>query len=160
MKTLIPALAAALAAALAIAAPASSHEYKAGDLAIGHPWSRPAAAGMNGAGYLTVTNTGAQPDVLLKVETAAAERVEIHEGSMAGGVMKMKALPNGMPVPAHGAATFAPGGNHLMMVRLKSALKVGDKVPVTLVFKRAGQVSVDFVVQAQAPAPMPKMHMH
>lgn len=150
----------ALAAALTIAAPAAAHQYKAGDLAIGHPWSRPAAAGMNGAGYLTVTNTGAKPDVLLKVETAAAERVEIHQGSMAGGVMKMKDLPNGMPIPAGGTATFAPGGNHLMMVRLKQALKNGDKVPATLVFKNAGRVAVEFAVQATPPAPMPDMHMH
>ncbi|MGE5500427.1 MAG: copper chaperone PCu(A)C [Ignavibacteriales bacterium] len=151
---------AALIAAVAVATPAAAHEYKAGDLAIGHPWSRPAAAGMNGAGYLTVTNAGSKPDVLLKVETPAAERVEIHQGSMAGGVMSMKELPNGMPVPAGGAATFAPGGNHLMMVRLKQALKTGDKIPATLVFQRAGRVDVEFAVQATPPAPMPAMPMH
>jgi len=151
---------AALIAAVAIATPAVAHQYKAGDLTIGHPWSRPAAAGMNGAGYLTVMNVGAKPDVLLKVETTAAEKVEIHQGSMANGVMSMKALPDGMPVPAGGTATFAPGGNHLMMVRLKEALKDGDKVPATLVFQRAGRVDVEFVVQASPPAPMAGMPMH
>jgi len=155
MRRLIP-----LLAAVAIATPAAAHEYKVGDLTIGHPWSRPAAAGMNGAGYLTITNAGAKPDVLLKVETSAAEKVEIHQGSMANGVMSMKALPNGMPVPAGGTATFAPGGNHLMIVRLKQAQKVGDKVPATLVFQRAGRVDVEFAVQATPPAPMPDMHMH
>lgn len=155
MKTLAP-----LIAALAIASPAAAHQYKAGDLAIGHPWSRPAAAGMNAAGYLTVTNSGSKPDVLLKVETAAAEKVEIHQGSMAGGVMSMKALPNGMPIPAGGTATFAPKGNHLMIIRLKVAQKDGDKVPATLVFQRAGRVDVEFAVQATPPAPMPDMHMH
>lgn len=148
------------AASLGLAAPAAAHQYKVGDLTIDHPWSRPAAAGMNGAGYVTVTNTGAQPDVLVSVESRAAEKVAIHQGSMAGGVMSMKALPNGMPIPAGGAATFAPGGNHLMMVRLKTALKAGDKVPATLVFKRAGRVNVEFAVQASPPAPMPSMHMH
>jgi copper(I)-binding protein len=151
---------AAFIAAVAIATPAVAHEYKAGDLAIGHPWSRPAAAGMNGAGYLTVMNMGSKPDVLIKVETSVAGKVEIHQGSMAGGVMSMKALPDGMPVPAGATATFAPGGNHLMMVRLKQALKDGDRIPVTLVFQRAGRVDVQFVVQASPPAPMPNMPMH
>ena len=147
-------------AAVVFACPAVAHEYKAGDLAFGHPWSRPAAAGMTAAGYLTITNGGAKPDVLLRGETPVAEKVEIHRGAMAGNVMNMAELPGGMPIPARGAATFAPLGAHLMMIRLKRALKAGDKVAATLVFKRAGRVRVDFVVQATPPKPMPEMHGH
>lgn len=151
---------AVLLAAVVFAFPAAAHEYKAGGLAIGHPWSRPAAAGMTAAGYLTITNSGAKPDVLLRVETSVAEKVEIHRGAMAGNVMDMAELPGGMPIPARGAATFAPLGAHLMLIRLKQALKDGDKVPATLVFKRAGRVRVDFAVQATPPKPMPDMHGH
>jgi copper(I)-binding protein len=152
MKTLL------IAAALLFAAcsPAGAHQYKLGDLAIGHPWSRPAGVGMTGAGYLTVTNKGSKPDVLLAVEAPAAAWVEIHEGSVTDGVSRMKKVP-GLTVPAGGTLTLAPGGNHLMMMKLKEPLAVGDKVPATLVFKRAGRVEVSFSVQ-QPKAPEEAHH--
>ena len=139
-------------AALALCAPASAHQYKAGDLTIGHPWSRPAAAGMNGAGYLTVTNAGKLPDTLIAVETAAAGKVDIHEGSMKGGIMRMGRMTHGLAIPGGRSVALAPGGNHLMLLKLKQPLKVGDKVPATLVFRRAGRVAVSFSVQAAPPA--------
>jgi copper(I)-binding protein len=152
MRTLL------IAAAVLFAAcsPAGAHQYKLGDLAIGHPWSRPAGVGMTGAGYLTVTNKGSKPDVLLSVEAPAAAWVEIHEGSVTDGVARMKKVP-GLTVPAGGTLTLAPSGNHLMMMKLKQPLAVGDKVPATLVFKRAGRVEVSFAVQQPAP---PEEHHH
>lgn len=143
----------ALAAALALAAckPADAHGYKAGDLTIGHPWSRPAAQGMNGAGYLTIANGGTEADVLLAVESPAAQRVEIHEGSTAGGVMRMKALPGGLAIPAGARIELKPGGDHLMLIKLTAPLAADAKVPATLVFKRAGRVAVEFKVQRLAP---------
>ncbi|HYG26208.1 MAG TPA: copper chaperone PCu(A)C [Caulobacteraceae bacterium] len=141
----------ALAAALAVSAPALAHSYKKGELAIGHPWSRPAAAGMNGAGYLSVTNNGKAADVLVAVESPAAATVEIHEASTAGGVMRMRKLPDGLAIAPGATVSLKPGGNHLMLLKLKRPLKVGDKVAATLVFKRAGRVKVSLSVQA-APA--------
>ncbi|MFC7552702.1 hypothetical protein ACFQU7_11190 [Pseudoroseomonas wenyumeiae] len=38
-----------------------AHSYKAGEIDIGHPWSRAAPAGVTGAGYLTLTNKGSTP---------------------------------------------------------------------------------------------------
>ena len=49
---------------------------------------------------------------------------------------------------------FAPGGYHLMLMDLKSPLKQGDKVPLVLVFEKAGKVNLSLDVQgvgAQAP---------
>jgi copper(I)-binding protein len=146
-------------AAIAICAPAAAHQYKAGGLTIGHPWSRPAAVGMNGVGYLTVTNAGKTPDTLIAVETPAAGKADIHTGSVKGGVMRMRKLPHGLTIPAGRTATLAPGGDHLMLLKLKQPLKVGDKVPATLVFRRAGRVAVSFSVQAAPPVAKPD-HRH
>jgi periplasmic copper chaperone A len=137
-------------AALAFS-PAAAHQYRLGDLHIIHPASRPAAEGMNGVGYLTVTNGGEAPDTLLAVETPAAARVEIHAGSTAGGVMRMRKLRRGLVIPAKGRAELQPGGDHVMMLKLKRPLGIGDKVPATLVFKNAGRVQVHFLVQRGAP---------
>lgn len=147
------------AVGLAVAAPAAAHQIGAGALNIVHPWSRPAPAGMNGVMYLKVTNAGARPDVLLAVETPVAERVEMHQSSMTGGVMKMGRLPS-VPVPAHGTATFAPGGNHVMLVRLKAPLVAGQLVPATFVFQRAGRVKGSFMVMANGAGAMPGMAHH
>ena len=49
---------------------------------------------------------------------------------------------------------LAPGGYHLMLFDLKSPLKQGDKVPVTLEFEKAGKVKLSLDVQgvgAQGP---------
>ena len=69
--------AAALVMALSLAQAAQAHEYKAGDLAIGHPWSRATLPGAKvAAGYLTVRNTGSEADRLVELY---ARRVELSE---------------------------------------------------------------------------------
>ena len=156
MKALLPLLALAAAAACG---PAGAHQYDRGDLHIAHPWSRPAGQGMTGAGYLTVTNTGAKPDVLLAVETPASDKAEIHESSTAGGVARMRKLTTGLVIPAGGKAVLQPGGAHIMMLKLKRPLAVGDKVPATLVFRNAGRVRVEFTVDKRVTEPA-KAHKH
>ena len=134
------------AAALLLAAPAAAHQYSKGTLNIVHPSSRPAAKGMTGVGYLTVSNTGQRPDVLLAVESPVAARVEIHASSNVGGVSRMSRLKS-VPVPAKGRAKLEPGATHLMLIKLKRPLAIGDKVPATLVFRDAGRVPIEFLVQ-------------
>jgi copper(I)-binding protein len=57
----------------------------------------------------------------------------------------MAALP-AVAVPAHGTFRFTPGHDHLMLEGLNRKLAVGDHVPVTLVFARAGKVTVSVPV--------------
>lgn len=151
-------LAFALVLTLAACNRADAHGYKLGDLEVGHPWSRPAAKGMTGAGYLTVTNRGGKPDRLVAVETPVARTVEIHQSSTAGGVMRMRPLRRGVVVAPGRTVAFAPGGNHLMLIGLKRPLAVGDSVPATLVFERAGRLPVQLKVQRGAPEPRHKGH--
>jgi copper(I)-binding protein len=73
---------------------------------------------------------------------------------MNNGVMTMRPLEKGLPIEPGKTVTLAPGGYHLMLLDLKSPLKQGDKVPVTLEFEKAGKVKLTFDVQgmgAQAP---------
>lgn len=114
-------------------------------------WSRPAAQGTIGAGFMTLANPGAKPDALVRVESPAAPQVQIHQSSMAGGMASMKAVTQ-VPVPAGGRVTFAPGGYHLMFMGLTKAQKVGDSLPATLVFASGARVKVSFVVALAPPA--------
>lgn len=142
----------AAAITLALAGSAQAASYRAGSIEVADPWSRPAAANGNGAGFMVITNRGAKPDALKSVETQAARKAEIHQSSTAGGVMRMQRLDAGIALPAGKAVTLAPGGYHVMLLGLTKQLKSGDKVPATLVFQSGARVKVEFQVMATAPA--------
>jgi copper(I)-binding protein len=103
--------------------------------------------------------TSAHGGRLLSASSPVAGVVEIHEMAMEGDVMKMRALPGGLTLPAGKAVALSPGGYHVMLMDLKRQLKAGDTVPVTLVVegadKRRETVEVKAAVRDPA-APMPK----
>ena len=156
MKTLLAGLAGFALFAAASVAPASAQEIKAGDLVITQAWSRATPGGAKIAGgFLTIENKGAAPDRLTAVSGDVAGKVEIHEMAMNNGVMTMRPLDKGLPIEPGKTVKLAPGGLHLMLMDLKSPLKQGDKVPLTLEFEKAGKVALSLDVQgvgAQAPA--------
>lgn len=146
--------AAAAAALLFAALPAAAHEYKAGSLEIGHPWSRATPAGAKvAAGYLTVTNAGDADDRLVAATAEVAGKVELHESSEKDGVMSMRPLPDGLAVPAKGGAALKPGGAHLMFLELKRPLVAGERIPGSVTFEKAGVVTVEFAVEKIGATP-------
>jgi len=146
----------AVLAAILFTAPARAEEVKAGDLVITQAWSRATPNGAKIAGgYLTIENKGSAPDRLVGGSGEIAGKVELHEMSMNNGVMTMRPLDKGLTIEPGKIVKLAPGGYHLMMFDLKSQLKQGDKVPVTLEFEKAGKVTLSLDVQgvgAQGPA--------
>ncbi|QWG10830.1 copper chaperone PCu(A)C [Bradyrhizobium sediminis] len=156
MKQIVRTLAYAVAFAALLAAPAGAEEVKAGDLVITQAWSRATPGGAKVAGgYLTIENKGSAADRLIGGAVDVAARVEVHEMSMKDGVMIMRQLDKGLAIEPGKTVKLAPGGYHLMLMDLKSPLKQGDKLPVTLEFEKAGKVklSLDVLgVGAQAPA--------
>lgn len=148
-------LALAALSTVILAAPGRADDVKAGDLVIKQAWSRATPGGAKVAGgYLTIENTGTTPDRLIGASADIAGKIDIHEMAMENGLMKMRPLDKGVTIEPGKTVTFAPGGYHLMMQELKSPLKQGDKVPVTLEFEKSGKVAVSLDVQsvgAQAP---------
>jgi hypothetical protein len=120
-------------------------------------WTRPVPAGMNGAGYLTIVNRGRIADRLIGASSPAAVKVSIHQSRQVGGVMTMRAIPF-LDVGAGGRVSLAPGGLHLMLEGLRRPLRVGQSLPVSLIFAVAGQVRANLIVREAAPA-MPGMAM-
>ncbi|MBR0680799.1 copper chaperone PCu(A)C [Roseomonas eburnea] len=139
---------AGLAIALTLATlPALAHDYTAGDIAIGNPWTRAASANGNGAGFMTLRNRGTQPDRLLSAASPAARVVELHTHVREGDVMRMRPVAD-IPVPAGGMAELRPGGLHVMLIGLTAPLQQGARVPLTLRFERAGDVQVELTVES------------
>lgn len=121
------------------------------------PFARATAPGAAvGGGYATIVNGGAVADRLLGAASPAAARVELHEMTMEGSVMKMREV-RAIDVPAGARVELRPGRHHLMFIELKQPLKQGERVPVTLRFEKAGELKVELEVQGMA-AGAPKHH--
>lgn len=102
------------------------------------------------AAYLVLRNPTDRADTLVLVESAAADTVEIHVTSEAGGVARMRPVPF-VPVPAGGEAVLEPGGYHLMLIGVPS-LAVGDTVVLRLRLRSGRALDVTAPVLRGAPA--------
>ncbi len=146
MTSFIASIAAAIAVCLSASDGMANDMTKHGDLEISQPWTRatpPRAP--TGGGYVTITNTGSEPDRLVAASTDIAGMTEIHEMSMDGGVMKMRPVGEGITIAPGETVVLGPGGLHIMMMKLKGPIAKGESVPVTLTFEKAGDVTLQFV---------------
>lgn len=134
---------------------ANAHDFKAGTLEIKHPWSKvaPPVAPVLG-GYVTIVNTGTEPDRLLGGSSAIAERFEIHESKTENGVAKMRPLKDGLVIGPGETVKLEPGASaHIMFVKPSKRPAAGEKFAGTLVFEKAGAVNVEFAVQPVGEQP-------
>lgn len=132
-----------------------------GDLTLSNPYSRatPPKAPVAG-GFLTITNAGGDDRLVSVSAEAISDHGEIHDMEMAGDVMKMRHLPDGLPIPAGATVELVPGGLHLMFMGLKQPLVAGDQIKVRLVFERAGEVELPMTVIARDGADAKHGVMH
>ena len=139
MKSFPLAMILALALGQAAGAEATHH----GPLDLEGAWIRETLPSQPVAGgFLTITNTGTEADVLLSVTTPAAGRVEVHEVAMVADVMRMRPLEDGLPLPAGETVMLKPGGYHLMLFELVEPMIAGAEVEVTFVFAEAGEITL------------------
>lgn len=156
-------LRAALAAAILVVTPAFAHNgvVHLGDINISLPFTRATLPNAPVAGgFLTIENTGAEPDRLISARSDIAGDTQIHEMAMQGDVMKMRPLANGLEIPAGKTVVLAPGGFHIMFMGLKQTLVEGETITVTLTFEKAGTVDVVLPIEAAAADAPTAEHAH
>jgi len=113
---------------------------------IENAWARATPPGAKtAAGYMTIRNQSSSPDHLIRAASPLAARVEMHVHLHDGAVMRMRQV-KGYDIPAKGSLELKPGIAHLMFVDIKRPFKEGEKIPVTLRFERAGEMTVTFTV--------------
>jgi periplasmic copper chaperone A len=144
---------------------AHAYDYKIGAIEIDRPWSRAVPKGASvAAGYVTIKNTGSEPDRLVSGSTPVAGKFEIHEMSMDNGIMRMRPVPDGIVINPGETVELKPQSFHIMMMGLKQPIVKGKPFKGSLVFEKAGAVDVDFTVEsvgAMAPSGEHGMHdMH
>lgn len=128
---------------------------------VGKAWARATPGGAKvGAGYLEIVNSTASADQLLSVSAPVAGKTEIHEMKEENGVMKMRALSDGLDIPAGSTVALAPGGLHLMFLDLPAPLTEGQTFDLTLTFKTAGTIIVPVTVGEVGAGKQADPHAH
>lgn len=145
--TLLKSLVAAALLSTTLAASALAGEATVGDITVRDAWTRATPPNaMAGGGFLIITNKGAADDKLVAASAPVTDRTELHEMAVIDGVMKMRQMESGIPVPAGATVELKPGGLHVMFMDIKQPLKEGETLPITLTFEKTGTVTVDMPI--------------
>ena len=129
----------------------------AGDITVENAWARASAGPARaGAAFMTIKNTG-DADTLVSAKADISKKVELHTHIHDNGVMKMRQVEN--IAVGTGMTMLQPGGYHVMFMGLNEPLKEGTSFPLTLVFDKAGEISVDVMVKAAGAMGQGKMKM-
>lgn len=137
----------AASAAVLFALPA----FAGSDITVTDAYAR--SSGMSaksGAAFMVIANGGDEDDQLIAASSDAAKMVQLHT-HIAGdnGVMQMREVPGGFPIPAHGEHALARGGDHVMLMGLNQPMADGDVLTITLVFEKAGEMSIEVPVDLE-----------
>ena len=123
---------------------ALSHQVLANDVRVMGAFARASAVSTakSGVVYMTLSNKGATADTLLSIATPVAAMAMLHQSKDDGGISSMAEMSD-LEIPAGQSVEMKPGGLHIMLMGLKSPLKKGGSVKITLTFAKAGLVEVD-----------------
>ena len=121
-------------------------------LQISEAWSRATVEGRMGAVYATIENTSDRPIRIEGIKTSVAMMAQVHESYLDNGMMRMRHIEQ-FTIPAGEVRKLAPGGLHIMLMRLpkplvegttfetKFELDSGDDLGVPVVVGSMGQMS-------------------
>lgn len=136
-----------LLTALLLSTAANAHDIRAGDLQIIHAHiNAPAKGAKSAAGYMGITNDGAEPERLLGIEVGFADMAMLHTTTFSADGVATMAHFDAVEIPAGDTVVLEPGGMHFMLMGLTQTMMVGDMLPATLVFEHAGRVEIEFMV--------------
>ena len=124
----------------------------AAGIQLGDAYSYPTMEGMQQGGvFLPLTNTDKKDDVLVgaSIDKSLVDKVELHTHINENGVMKMREVKGGIPLPAGKTTELKRGSFHIMFFGLKKMFKVGDTFPLTLKFKNNKPQTVTVTVREQ-----------
>ena len=116
-------------------------------------WARATVPGQQASGAF-MKLTAKEGTRLVGAFSPVAGVTEVHEMKMDGDIMRMRAIA-GLDLPAGKTVELKPGGYHVMLMELKTALRKDSNIPLTLTFKDAkgveSKVEVSLPVLTMAP---------
>ena len=125
----------------AVCEPATSraHSFQVAEIMVGHPWAPP-AKGQEGVVMLSLLNRGPE-DRLIGATSPVAAEIALTDSGTGGAVLKALVLGSNKPV------ALRQGRLVLALKGLKEPLTEGQKFPLTLVFEKAGPLTVEVFVE-------------
>jgi copper(I)-binding protein len=128
-----------------------AHEIVAGDLRIQHPWVRavPRDAVWTTGYIIGIVNDGPESDQLLGATLDAGGTAVVRASQDVNGVKTLEVLPQGIDIPPKSEVGIRPGEMHLYFEGLKRSLRAGEVVAGSLLFRRAGKLAIEFVVEPE-----------
>ena len=109
----------------------------AANISVTDAWARATMPGQPVSGAYMQIRSDADAH-LLSVSSSVVPRVEVHEMSMDGGVMRMREV-KAIDLPKGKTVSLQPGGFHIMLMNLKKPIAAGDVIPLTLVVESGGK---------------------
>jgi copper(I)-binding protein len=115
-----------------------------GGIAIEGVWGRPSpSSASNAAFYMTIENTGQEPDSLFEAAIDICRATELHISNIDdAGVMSMQQVQQ-IDIPAGETVALEPGGLHVMCIDRQADLTPGDLLSISLSFTQAGEIVVE-----------------
>jgi len=121
----------------------------AANISVTDAWARATMPGQPVSGAYMQIQSDADAR-LLSVSSSVVPRVEVHEMSMDGGVMRMREVKS-IELPKGKTVSLEPGGFHIMLMNLKKPIAAGDIIPLTLVVESDGKrQTVEVKAEARA----------
>jgi copper(I)-binding protein len=97
------------------------------------------------AAYMTIINAGDKAITLQKISSTISDRIEIHEHSMANGMMRMRQVAE-VTIDANNEVVLQPSGLHLMIFSVKQTITEQDVIPLTLYFSNETNINIQLPV--------------
>jgi copper(I)-binding protein len=129
----------------------TTNAFAAGHLVVENAWIRNAPPGTAMmAGYGVLHNIGDAPVTVTGADSADFGSASLHKSTNDNGMEHMQPLGDITLAPGQ-RVTFAPGGNHIMLMQPKKELRLEESVPIHIVTKDADSTVGIFVVRDAAP---------
>jgi len=130
-------------------ASAASLPAWAAQISVTDAWVRAAMPGQPvGGAYMQIRSDADAR--LIGVSSSVVPRVEVHEMTMDGDMMRMREV-KAVELPKGKTVSLEPGGFHIMLMNLKKPIVVGDSIPLTLVIESDGKrQTVEVKAEARA----------
>lgn len=130
------------AAVLALAGPAQA------ELTFADPWLRavpPVSPTM--AGYVTLNNSGDEAVTITGVSTAAAGHTMLHDVKTADDGSRRMVHLHHLEIPAGESVELAPGGRHLMLMKLTGVPAPDERVEICFHLNGGKDACTEFQVK-------------
>lgn len=92
--------------------------------------------------YLTIVNSGAEPDRLIAVSSPFATITSFRASTISNDGNYAVTIIDAIMIPAQGNIILGPAGPHIMMEGLSPDRKPTEEIPLLLTFEKAGTVEI------------------